>query len=96
MPRELILRDRGLSKSAFNMVADEDIAQRQKWGNQEHNIFEWLAFTTEELGELSEVISEFCFRDGEMNEIFEEATQVATLALKIAHMVANGDYNLTL
>jgi len=81
------LRDNGLTEEALNMVVAEDMAQVDKWGHQRHSIFEWLAFTTEELGELSQAICEHHFRDGDIQQIVLEATQVATLALKIAWMV---------
>jgi len=57
-----------------------------KWGVQTHSAFEWLAYTTEELGELAEAISEHEYRNGPKEKVVSEAIQVATLALKIAEM----------
>jgi NTP pyrophosphatase (non-canonical NTP hydrolase) len=68
------------------MIEIENEAQIKKWGYQEHSLWEWLAFTLEELGELSEAISEQHFRDGNVDDIIKEAVQVATLAIKIAVM----------
>jgi len=67
-------------------IRDESDSQIAKWGIQTHSIFEWLTFTTEELGELSEAISEYVYRGGNPEEIEKEAIQVATLAMKIASM----------
>ena len=53
---------------------------------QNHEPSEWLMFTTEELGELSEAISDWQFREGHPDKIIQEAIQVATLSLKIAEM----------
>jgi len=43
-------------------------------------------FTTEELGELANAITEWKFRKGSSENVVKEAIQVATLALKIAEM----------
>jgi NTP pyrophosphatase (non-canonical NTP hydrolase) len=68
------------------MLKNEDTDQREKWGIQTHDIFQWLAFITEELGELSQAISEYYFREGNTKDIVKEATQTAALALKLAVM----------
>jgi len=73
------------------MVKNESKAQISKWGVQTHSIFEWLAYTTEELGELSNAISERYYRRGPTDEIVKEAIQTATLCLKIAEMVKDLD-----
>ena len=64
----------------------EHAQQIKKWGIQDRTPFEWLAYTLEELGELSEAISEMYYRNGSKDDVFREALQVATLSLKIAHM----------
>ncbi len=75
-----------INPQLYNMVGRENDRQLQKWGAQDHNAFQWLAFATEELGELSEAISEHNFRDGSAEDCVKEAIQVATLCLKIAEM----------
>lgn len=67
-------------------VQAENRRQLDKWGVQNHSCFEWLAYTTEELGELSNAISEYYYRKGDRESVVKEAIQVATLALKIAEM----------
>lgn len=52
----------------------------------------WLTYTTEELGELAEAISEHIYRDGNREHIIKEAIQTATLCLKIAEMVETGSF----
>ena len=64
----------------------ENERQLEKWGVQDHTPFEWLAYTLEELGELSEAISEWEYRGGLVEDIVKEAIQTATLAMKIAEM----------
>jgi len=71
------------------LVYKENHRQLEKWGVQDHHPFSWLAFTLEELGELSEAISEHLFREGLAEDVVKEAIQTATLALKIAEMYQN-------
>jgi len=68
-------------------IKGEGKNQVAKWGVQEHTLIEWLMYTTEELGELAKAISEFVYRGGTTTEIYKEAIQVVTLALKIAEMI---------
>ena len=73
----------------FDLIKQENISQVMKWGKQDHSPFEWLAYTTEELGELSKAISEHFYRDGTREDVVKEAIQVVTLSLKIAEMYLN-------
>ena len=73
----------------FRLLQEEDKRQLKMWGHQARCLMEWLAYTMEELGELSEAISEYVYNDGAIEHIRDEAQQVATLAAKImlmAHM----------
>ena len=67
-------------------IHKENSYQIVKWGIQKRMAFEWLAYLTEETGELSEAISEHIYREGKREQVVHEAIQVATLALKIAEM----------
>jgi len=73
----------------YALVHKENLKQLCKWGIQTHTSAEWLMYTTEELGELSQAISEYEYRDGIAENIVKEAIQVATLSLKIAEMFLN-------
>lgn len=87
MRKKLDLTDFGLDDTGFaGLIEKEDEAQVAKWNYQTHSAFEWLAFITEELGELSEAISNCKFREGDKEAIVAEAVQVATLAIKVAVM----------
>ncbi len=70
----------------FDNVFTEHRKQCDKWGVQTHSLFEWQNYLTEELGELASAIDEHEYRNGAKIEIYKEAIQVATLALKIAEM----------
>ena len=80
--------DRCLEKDAWiiKKIQNENTSQLMKWGIQVHTSFEWLTYTTEELGELAKAIGEYEYRNGTKGEVVKEAIQVATLALKIAEM----------
>jgi len=80
--RDLCLENRDI----FKLVDNENNRQLAKWGIQDHEPFTWLGFATEELGELSEAISAHKWRDGLVEDVVDEAIQVATLCLKIAEM----------
>lgn len=83
----MILTDKGLTNPELLVfVAAENENQIKKWGVQTHTPFEWLTYTTEELGELAQAISEHYYRTGSKEDVAKEAIQVATLALKIAEM----------
>jgi len=70
----------------FDDLKTENLRQLNKWGVQSHDIFRWLAFLVEEIGELSEAISEYTFREGKLRNIRREAIEASVLALKISDM----------
>ena len=84
---QLELLDHGLVADDLFLLEEEDKRQLEKWGNQSHTMFEWLAFMTEEMGELSKAISEWIYRLGDLEEIRDESIQLSTLAMKMAVMV---------
>ncbi|GAG79745.1 unnamed protein product, partial [marine sediment metagenome] len=88
MAKHTIQKDKCLTRidDLITMVKAESCNQINKWGIQTHSIFEWLTYTTEELGELANAISEFHYRNGKKENIVNEAIQTATLSLKIAEM----------
>lgn len=70
-------------------IQNENSFQLKKWGVQTHSAFEWLTYTTEELGELAKAIADYEYRNltkDDAANVVKEAIQVATLALKIAEM----------
>ncbi len=71
------------------MVFAENIRQLDTWGVQDRDPFEWLAFATEELGEMAAIIVDWHFHGSYPEEVVEEAIQTATLCLKIAEMFHN-------
>ncbi|MCZ7403703.1 MAG: hypothetical protein O8C67_02045 [Candidatus Methanoperedens sp.] len=82
------MKDHGLKdfQTLTRLVYSESDRQISKWGIQNRSPFEWLAHTTEELGELARAISENYYRGAPPGEVVKEAIQTATLVLKIAEM----------
>lgn len=70
----------------IELIEQENIRQVKKWGIQNRTAFEWMTYTTEELGSLAKAINECEYRKGPKEKAVSEAIQVATLALKIAEM----------
>ena len=68
------------------LVFRENHRQLDKWGIQDRDPFQWLAFATEELGELAAAISDWHFRASPAGDVVKEAVETATLCLKIAEM----------
>jgi len=88
------LRDKCLeTPSLMPLVYHENLRQLEKWGVQTRSPFEWLTYTTEELGELACAISEYHYRGGNSQDVVKEAIQTATLALKIAEMYLTSNEN---
>jgi len=78
----------------FKAVLMEHNRQLSKWGIQNATIFEWLCYLTEEVGELNEAAAENEYRVGSPEEVYKEAIQVATLALKIAEIYKPAEVQL--
>ena len=83
--KELRLKTPGI----FALIRDENKRQIQNWGIQDLNPMEWLAIIGEEYGELVKAVNEHYWREGLQSEIVKEATQTATLCLKIAEIYLN-------
>jgi len=87
------MKDRMLQdKRVFDLVMSEHDFQIRKWGIQDRSPFEWLAYTTEELGEMAEAISNYAYdskSNSNASHVVHEAIQTATLCLKIAEMFLN-------
>ena len=88
------MKDLCLETNNFHKEIEmENKRQLEKWGVQDHHPFAWLAFATEELGELSDAISAYLYREGYREDVVTEAIQTATLCIKIAEMFRH-HYNI--
>lgn len=84
------MKDIGVGAAELNAVVAEHKKQVEKWGWQDVDPHTWLGYLTEEVGELAQAInkvySTYDKQDVEKMDIYKEAVQTATLALKIAAM----------
>lgn len=80
--KDLELQDPAL----FDLVRMESARQIGLHGIQERHPLEWLAFLSEEFGEVSKAINDAVYKKGPLCDVVSESIQVATLALKIAEM----------
>lgn len=80
--KDLLLQDPIL----FTLVRMEAARAVGIHGVQDRHAFEWLAFLSEEFGELSKAMNEAVYREGPLSAVVEEAIQTATMALRIAEM----------
>jgi NTP pyrophosphatase (non-canonical NTP hydrolase) len=80
----MLLKDNGLDEEALDMIAAEDVRQREKWGFQKHDTDVWFIILSEEVGELAAVLLQG--DEPDLLTVEKEATQVATVAIKMAYM----------
>ena len=67
--------------SAYIDVLEEREKQDQKWGEQNHNDYIWLAILSEELGEVSQAILQTDFGGKHSGKTKEELIQLAAVAI---------------
>jgi len=63
-------------------IKNERKKQDEKWGEQNHNIYKWLAILGEEVGEANKAALE-----GKKNEIIEELIQVGAVAVAMIESI---------
>lgn len=83
--RYFTFTDTGISKADLDLIRTEDACQRIKWGDQTHTPDRWILILSEEMGELSKAVLEAHY-GGDLEDVYCEAVQCATLCLKIAVM----------
>lgn len=72
-----------LRSAAAEAIAQERIAQDQRWGKQRHTAGDWILILAEELGELSKELLE-----GDRKASLDEAIQTAAVAQAIVeHLI---------
>jgi NTP pyrophosphatase (non-canonical NTP hydrolase) len=72
-------------------VLRERERQNEKWGEQNHDPFTWLAILQEEIGEMSQEALRNRFGGKEnLKELQEEAIQVAAVALAMVECIGRG------
>ena len=63
-------------------IKNERKNQDEKWGEQNHDIYKWLAILGEEVGEVNKAALE-----GKKDEIIEELIQVSAVAVAMIESI---------
>lgn len=82
--RLIIGDEKNLSPEIGELMEAEHRHQLNKHGIQYEEATEWLAYLTEEVGELSKAILDHNYQGGDPQKVRDEAAQVMTLAAKMA------------
>lgn len=69
-------------EQVFGEVAIERARQNEKWGEQNHDDYRWLAILTEEIGELAQAILHDEFGGRAAGTRNDELIQVAAVAVQ--------------
>lgn len=67
--------------TAFRAILNERQRQYEKWGEQNHDDYRWLAILVEEIGELSQCALHDEFGGHAAGKLQEELVQVAAVAV---------------
>lgn len=83
-----------LQSRALIDIIEERIRQDQKWGEQNHNPYTYLAILIEEVGEFSQAAlqTQFGGKHGGFDHLREEAVQTAAVALAIVECLDRGKW----
>ena len=66
----------------FGKIATERARQNEKWGEQNHDDYRWLAILTEEIGELAQAALHDEFGGRAAGTLEDELIQVAAVAVQ--------------
>jgi NTP pyrophosphatase (non-canonical NTP hydrolase) len=69
-------------ETILNHILDELNRQNEKWGEQNHDNYTWLAILTEEVGELSQAILHDEYGGRAAGNVKTELEQVAAVAVQ--------------
>ena len=76
------MKDQTPMERVFDEIRTERKKQFEKWGDQKHNDFVWLAILTEEVGELAETILHDQFGGYAAGKAKEELLHIAAVAVQ--------------
>ena len=63
-------------KKILQLILEERLKQDEKWGEQNHNIYKWLAILGEEVGEVNKAALEKNYKD-----IIDELIQIGAVTV---------------
>jgi len=68
-------------------ILEENKAQDEQWGEQNHDVFKWLSIITEELGELATEVNRHGFGGVKDENLRYEAVQVAACCVAMIECI---------
>jgi len=69
-------------KDIMNLILNERKQQDEKWGEQNHNVYKWLAILGEEVGEVNKAALE-----KNEPELIDELIQVSAVAVAMIESI---------
>ncbi|MAQ31336.1 MAG: hypothetical protein CMD26_01185 [Flavobacteriales bacterium] len=63
-------------KKILQLILEERQKQDEKWGEQNHNIYKWLAILGEEVGEVNKAVLEDNYKD-----VIDELVQIGAVTV---------------
>tara|TARA_B100000902_G_C26876316_1_gene700327 strand:- start:82 stop:318 length:237 start_codon:yes stop_codon:yes gene_type:complete len=63
-------------KDVIKLILEERLKQDSKWGEQNHNVYKWLAILGEEVGEVNKAVL-----DDNYDEIITELIQIGAVTV---------------
>lgn len=76
-------------KETIRDVWLERLRQNKLWGEQHHEMGDWLKILIEEVGEVAQAmqIGTVCYKESDADDLYTELIQVAAVAVAIAEQV---------
>jgi NTP pyrophosphatase (non-canonical NTP hydrolase) len=71
----------------INLILEERQCQDDKWGEQNHDVYKWLAILGEEVGEANQAALQ-----GENNELINELIQIGAVTVAMIESLNRNDY----
>jgi len=71
----------------INLILKERIHQDEKWGEQNHNVYKWLAILGEEVGEANKAALE-----DSRNNLINELIQIGAVTVAMIESLKRNNY----
>ena len=74
-------------EDVINKIIEERKMQDDKWGEQNHDVYKWLAILGEEVGEANKAALE-----DSKNDLIDELIQIGAVAVAMIESLKRNDY----
>ena len=76
-----------LNSIVINLILEERQRQDDKWREQNHDVYKWLAILGEEVGESNQAALQ-----GEKNKLINELIQIGAVTVAMIESLKRNDY----